>query len=188
MKLVYLLLAFSWIPSLRAFQAESAAPHPSPASRNRPPETVPKNSSQTRPSVHEGLKGNAKPGIAELDAMSSEQRQKSLQSLSPRQRERVEKQLKAYNSLSPDQRLKLADQYRLFRQLPSAKQNKIREAFGRLQNSTPERQQAIRGALDKLNALPLDQQREWIDSKDFKDQFSRGERRTIEELMAVPKA
>lgn len=190
MKLAYFLLVLVWIACLQAYQSH---PPPSSSALNAPGTTAAKAPSQNPPSPgnmpRKDLAGpNANPGIAELDAMNPEQRQKALQSLSPRQREKVERQLKAYDSLSPAERLKLADQYRLFRQLPPAKQSKIRDAFNRLQKNTPERQQAIRGALDTLNALPPDQQREALNSAEFKNQFSRTERKTIEELLAVPRS
>jgi uncharacterized protein YktA (UPF0223 family) len=147
-------------------------------------------SQQTHASGSPGKAGSQlhhQPTAEELDKMSPEQRQKELESLSPQQRAEAEKHLKAYERLSEEERTKLHEQYRMFRQLPPAKQNRIRQAFRHFQKSTPERQQAMRSVLDELTPLTPEQRGERLSSPEFKRSFSKSERRTIEELLTVPK-
>jgi Protein of unknown function (DUF3106) len=119
-----------------------------------------------------------------LNRMSPEQRERFLRDLPPERRNRIERQLERYSELSPEDRQRLRDRYQRFRQLPPDKQAEVRRLFRRFSGLPPARRPEIRREFIRLRSMSDSARRSRLESEEFRQIYSREERRLLEDLAA----
>jgi hypothetical protein len=117
-----------------------------------------------------------------LSRMPPAQRQRALEKLSPERRAQVEDRLEKYNQLPQAQKDRLRAQTETFQNLPPERQEAVRRMFRRYNNLPEDRRQPVRDELRQLRGMPESERNARMNSQEFWNKYSPGERQILENL------
>lgn len=105
--------------------------------------------------------------------------------LAPEQQQRMRDRLTELNRMDPRQRQSIIDRTEAMARLSPQQRQQVRSAAGELGSLPPNRQRAVAQAFRGLQSMPLDQRQSYMNSPQFRQQFTDGERGTLNNLMQV---
>ncbi|MEX2263922.1 MAG: DUF3106 domain-containing protein [Bryobacteraceae bacterium] len=123
--------------------------------------------------------------IDRFNQLSPEKKRQVLKRLPPERKRLFEERLERYNRLAPEDRDRLREHYETFRRLPPEKQDEARRLFGRFQDLPAARRNPVRKELAKLRELPPEERQSRLDSEEFRDEYSAGERKLLKDLSEI---
>ncbi len=99
--------------------------------------------------------------------------------------QRYRERLNQLNSMSPDQRNRIVGRTQEMERLSPDQRGQIRSAMEPLAAMQPDRKRLISKTFRSLRTLPPAQRQAYMNSSEFRSQFSDGERNTLQGLMNV---
>src|SRR5258708_7654482 len=110
-----------------------------PAARSGKTQQAPKSSPPGSATGH----GNGERAVDRLSRMTPEERQKSLSSLPPARRQRIEQNLREFQTMPPAQQDRVRGRKELLDSLPPQRQNQVRRSVQQFLNMPEERQTVV---------------------------------------------
>ena len=123
--------------------------------------------------------------IDKLSRMPPEQRQRELAKLSPERRAVMEDRLERYNRLPAAQKERLRAQTETFQSMPPERQDAVRKAFRQFNTLPDDRRKPVQQELRRLRQMKGTERSARINSEDFRNRYSPGERQILENLAAL---
>jgi hypothetical protein len=121
--------------------------------------------------------------LERISKMAPEDRERMISRLPEARRKRVQEGLRWLDTLSPEQRQQLVNQLQRFSQMSPERQQRLRGLVRELTAHPPHRREALRREFQSLQRMTDAQQRERIESAEFKGAYSEAERRLILDLV-----
>jgi hypothetical protein len=120
--------------------------------------------------------------LDKLSRMPPKQREQQLQKLSPERRAVIEDKLEKYNRLPQAQKDRLRAQTEVFQNLPPERQDAVRRTFRKFNTLPEDRRKPVRQELQELRGMPEAERNARMNSEEFRNKFSPGERQILENL------
>jgi len=105
--------------------------------------------------------------------------------LAPDERQRLHDRLTQLNAMPAEQRQRVLERNEAMEKLAPPQRQQVRAAMGELGDLREDRRSAVSRTFYTLLRLPPDRRQAWLNSPQFRSQFSDRERETLNHLLAV---
>ncbi len=117
--------------------------------------------------------------IERLRRMTPAERQRALDRMPPDRRERLERRLNSLDRIQPDARETLRHDFESFQKLSPEEKAEFRLTLRTIAELPADRRRIVRAAIQNLRKRPPHLQQRLLESRNFTERFSEGERKLI---------
>jgi hypothetical protein len=158
-----------------------AGPKP-PAKPPKPPAAQGRGGAKTPPKAPKRINDPGASIAQRLLQMTPDERERALEKFPPERQAQIRQRLAKLDSLPPQQQQRLTQQYQLFASLPPDKQLLVRHQIQAYNQLPDDRKQIVGSELQRLRRMPEDKREARLESEEFRNKFTPGEQRMIEDV------
>jgi phage-related protein len=116
--------------------------------------------------------GKLRDQVAQFEKLTPTERQRALEAMPPKQRQKIQARLDQLQKLTPEERKLLQGRLERFNNLSPADQKRVRESAKDLKELPAGRQKAVRQELNRLRRLPATERGSHMNTPEFTSRFS----------------
>ena len=152
------------------------APHSAPAPKQEKSTSPRKNSIDSHPGER---------ALERLERMKPDERSKALRNLPAQRRQEIEQKLEQFDRLPAEERTRILNQLERMNRLPPQQQNQVRRSIQQFQALPEDRRVLVRRELDRMAAMPDDARRAHMNKDEFRNLYTPGEQRMMQDLSEI---